>query len=48
VPIIFLIAALWLLTNSLIQQPKVSLLNVAITLAGLPVYFIWRRRAAKT
>jgi amino acid transporter len=48
VPIIFLVAALWLLTNSLIQQPKVSLLNVAITLAGVPVYFIWRRRRAAT
>lgn len=42
VPIIFIAAALFLLTNSLIEQPRVSLLNVAITLAGLPVYFIWR------
>lgn len=43
VPLIFIGAALFLLTNSLIEQPKVSLLNVVITLAGLPVYFIWRR-----
>lgn len=44
VPLIFIGAALFLLANSLIEQPRVSLLNIVITLAGLPVYFIWRRK----
>jgi basic amino acid/polyamine antiporter, APA family len=47
VPLIFVGAALFLLTNSLVQQPEVSLVNVAVTLAGLPVYYVWRRFSRK-
>ncbi|HEY0940555.1 MAG TPA: amino acid permease [Steroidobacter sp.] len=50
VPAIFLAASSLVLVNSLIEQPRVTLLNLSITLAGVPVYYIWRkfglRRAA--
>jgi len=47
-PLVFVGAALFLLTNSLVQQPADTLISVVITLLGLPVYFIWRRFTAAT
>ena len=43
VPVIFLGASSLVLVNSLIEQTRVTMLNLAITLAGVPVYYIWRR-----
>lgn len=51
VPLIFIVASALVLLNSLVEQTQVTLLNLAITLAGIPVYALWRwlgaRRAAQ-
>ncbi|NJO12702.1 MAG: amino acid permease [Gammaproteobacteria bacterium] len=43
VPLVFIGAALLLLVNSLILQPRNAFISLGITLLGLPVYFLWRR-----
>lgn len=45
VPLVFVAATLLVLLDSLIEQPLVTLLNIAMTLAGLPVYYSWRAYA---
>jgi len=42
VPLIFVAASIFILGNALIEQPGITLLNVALTLSGIPVYYIWR------
>lgn len=42
VPAVFLCAAATLLIGSFIELPGVSLVNVAIILAAVPVYWLWR------
>jgi amino acid transporter len=42
VPLTFFAASLLILGNALIEQPGITLLNVGLTLSGIPVYFIWR------
>lgn len=41
VPIVFLLASILMLANSVIQEPRATLLNFAIILLGIPVYYIW-------
>ena len=41
VPLIFVAAAILVLANSFIEQRTISLINVAISLSGIPVYYIW-------
>jgi APA family basic amino acid/polyamine antiporter len=43
VPAIFLASALFLVTNALIESPAETLKSVGWSLAGVPVYFIWKR-----
>jgi amino acid transporter len=43
VPLVFLLASVLMLGNSLIETPWSTLLNFGIILAGIPVYFIWTR-----
>ncbi|MGQ0561480.1 MAG: APC family permease [Gemmatimonadota bacterium] len=43
VPIVFLLASVLLLGNSLIEQPSSTLLDFGIILIGIPVYMIWTR-----
>jgi amino acid transporter len=49
VPLIFVAAAILVLANAFIEQRTISLINVAISLSGIPVYYVWhavnRRRA---
>jgi APA family basic amino acid/polyamine antiporter len=42
VPIVFVCATTLVLANSLVEQPAITLANVAVTLLGIPVYFAWR------
>ena len=42
VPLIFFAASLFILGNALVEQPGMTLLNVSLTLSGIPVYYIWR------
>jgi APA family basic amino acid/polyamine antiporter len=44
-PIIFMLAALFISFNSLVQKPKESLLGLLIIFLGLPAYFYWKRRS---
>jgi APA family basic amino acid/polyamine antiporter len=41
--VLYLGAAGLVLGNALIHTPAIALVNVAITLAGIPVYFLWKR-----
>jgi len=43
VPAIFLASALFLVTNALIESPAETLKSIGWSLAGVPVYFIWKR-----
>lgn len=36
-------AALLLVGNALLESPRIALVNLAITAAGIPLYFLWRR-----
>jgi APA family basic amino acid/polyamine antiporter len=43
---LFVIVSIWFLVDALINQPKTSLIALGIAIAGIPFYFIWRRRSA--
>jgi amino acid transporter len=47
VPALFLLGSLLLLGNYLVSQPLLFLLDVAVILAGVPVYRVWTRRRAR-
>jgi len=42
-PLVFLAAVLWVVAVTIYQHPADAGMGALITLAGLPVYFIWRR-----
>jgi APA family basic amino acid/polyamine antiporter len=44
VPILFVLAMLALLLNSLYQHPGATLASLGAVLAGVPVYYAWTRR----
>ncbi len=44
VPILFIVATVSLLLNSLFQRPGPTVASFAAILAGVPIYFLWRRR----
>lgn len=50
VPILFLLASVAMLANSLIQQPLDTAISFGVILAGIPAYYVWqalrRRREA--
>jgi len=46
-PLLFLGVVGWVLTETVRQHPSDAGMGVAITLAGLPVYFVWRRVLGK-
>lgn len=43
-PIIFIIACMGILINTLFESPLESLTGLGITAIGIPVYFYWRRK----
>ena len=46
VPIVFLLASVLMLGNSLIKQPGATLLDFGLIIVGIPVYMIWTRLRA--
>ncbi len=44
VPVLFVLVAITLLVQTLIDKPRESLLGLVIIAAGLPFYFHWKRR----
>ncbi len=44
VPIFFLLACASIFANALREQPRFTLINFAMLVAGLPIYWLWRRR----
>jgi len=43
VPVVFILVAAWLVVNTLLTSPQVSLLGLALIAAGLPVYLLRSR-----
>jgi APA family basic amino acid/polyamine antiporter len=44
VPVLFILATVGLLLNSLVQRPVPTLGSVAAIAAGIPIFYLWRRR----
>jgi APA family basic amino acid/polyamine antiporter len=44
-PILFLAVAVWFLGNTLITRPGPALAGLGFIVAGIPVYFFWRKSA---
>ena len=44
VPIVFIIASLGILLNTLIEKPIEALAGLAFTVLGVPVYYYWKRK----
>ena len=44
-PILFVLSALAIVVNTVIAQPRQSLIGLGITALGIPAYLFWRRRA---
>ena len=47
VPLLFLLASVGLLTNYAVTQPGTFFANIGVILVGVPVYFLWTRRATE-
>lgn len=41
--VLYVAGVLVVLGNALIHAPKIALVNVAISLAGVPIYYVWKR-----
>ena len=42
-PLAFLVVVMWIVSATVIDHPADAGMGVLITLAGLPVYFLWSR-----
>lgn len=47
IPLIFILMAIWFLFNTLLKDPRDSLIGIGILLLGLPFYFYWKRKGRK-
>jgi APA family basic amino acid/polyamine antiporter len=45
-PVIFVVVSIWFFADALVNQTATSLISIAITLAGVPFYFLFRKAAA--
>jgi APA family basic amino acid/polyamine antiporter len=46
-PLLFVAINIWIFFNTVIAQPKKSLIGFFILCLGLPAYFYWKRKSAK-
>ncbi len=44
-PAVFILFSLYLVFNTIIEDPRDALIGTCIILAGLPAYFFWRRKS---
>ncbi|MCH8067733.1 MAG: amino acid permease [Candidatus Marinimicrobia bacterium] len=44
VPIVFIVFAVWLTLNTIVNDPRDSVIGAGIILLGLPAYFYWKRK----
>ena len=44
VPVIFILFAIWLMLNTIIEAPRDAAIGVGIMLSGLPIYFYWKKK----
>jgi APA family basic amino acid/polyamine antiporter len=44
IPIVFILATLGIIINTIAEQPQESLTGLGIILIGIPVYFFWHRK----
>jgi APA family basic amino acid/polyamine antiporter len=47
VPVVFVLASVWFLANTLIEEPREAGFGALMLAAGVPVYWFWRRRATR-
>jgi amino acid transporter len=47
VPLVFVAGTLWVVGSALVAHPATTLAGVGLTLLGVPVYLLFRRRAAR-
>jgi basic amino acid/polyamine antiporter, APA family len=47
VPIIFVLTAIWLVANTLIERPVEAGWGMGILALGVPVYYFWKRKASR-
>jgi APA family basic amino acid/polyamine antiporter len=47
VPVVFVLAAIWLVGNLVIERPKEAAWGILIVGLGVPTYFFWKRKEAK-
>jgi APA family basic amino acid/polyamine antiporter len=45
-PLLFIVAAVALVANTILAQPRPALIGLAIVFLGAPVYLVWRARKA--
>jgi APA family basic amino acid/polyamine antiporter len=46
VPVVFILFALWLMVNTIIEEPRDAAIGAVIILLGLPIYFYWKKKSA--
>lgn len=44
VPVVFILFAVWLMVNTIIEAPRDAAIGVGIIALGLPLYFYWQRK----
>lgn len=47
VPIVFVLTSAWFIVNTLVEKPIESGIGCLIVALGVPVYLVWKRRAAQ-
>lgn len=46
VPIIFILFAIWLMVNTIVEAPRDAAIGAGIMLSGLPIYFYWKKKGS--
>jgi len=47
-PLLFVIAAVLLVINTIVTQPGISSIGLGFVAAGAPVFFLWRMKAGRS